>query len=57
VADLPEYRAWDPAKAAKQQFPITTYQPVYFVADSLNDIKETMKHFCEHELARKFRAR
>jgi phenylalanine-4-hydroxylase len=29
----PEYRKWEPAKACRQEFPITTYQPVYFVAE------------------------
>lgn len=34
-ADVPEYRPWDPFSACKQKYPITTYQPVYYVADSL----------------------
>ncbi len=31
----PEYRPWEPDRAACQQFPITSYQPVYFVAEVL----------------------
>lgn len=33
--DKPEYRPWDPYMACRQDYPITTYQPVYFVAESL----------------------
>lgn len=32
---FPEYRPWDPKEAARTAYPITCYQPVYFVADSL----------------------
>lgn len=31
----PEYRPWDPFAACKQPYPITTYQPVYYAAESL----------------------
>jgi phenylalanine-4-hydroxylase len=31
----PEYRPWDPFAACKQKYPITTYQPVYYVAESM----------------------
>lgn len=43
----PEYRPWDPAKAAVQPYPITKYQPVYYVAESLADAKVKMREFCE----------
>ena len=33
--DYPEYRTWEPAKAVLQGYPITKYQPVLFVANSL----------------------
>lgn len=33
--ERPEIRPWEPSKACYQKYPITTYQPVYFVADSL----------------------
>ena len=38
---------WDPAVAATQEFPITTYQPVYFLAGSLSDAKQRMREYCE----------
>ncbi|KAG1712103.1 hypothetical protein DVH05_009342 [Phytophthora capsici] len=55
-SDMPEYRPWDPFSACKQKYPITTYQPVYYVADSLFDAKEKMRGFCE-DLKKPFQAR
>lgn len=43
----PEIKDWDPAVAATQEFPITTYQPVYFLAGSLGDAKQRMREYCE----------
>ena len=48
--------AWDPAVAALQAYPVTQYQPVYFVAESLQDAKIRMRGFCE-SLPRPFYAR
>ena len=39
------------------QYPITRYQPVLFVADSLENAKERMLAFCDTGLARPFRVR
>ena len=39
--------AWDPSRATLQEFPITTYQPLYFLADSLSDAKNKMRKHCE----------
>uniref|UniRef100_A0AAV1UY34 phenylalanine 4-monooxygenase n=1 Tax=Peronospora matthiolae TaxID=2874970 RepID=A0AAV1UY34_9STRA len=55
-SDGPEHRPWDPFLACKQKYPITTYQPVYYVADSLFDAKEKMRTFCE-DLKKPFQAR
>jgi phenylalanine-4-hydroxylase len=49
----PEIKPWDPAVAAAQDFPITTYQPVYFLAESLQDAKVKMRKYCE-DLPRPF---
>lgn len=46
--ERPEIKPWDPAVAAMQDFPITTYQPVYFLADSLQDAKLKMRKYCEN---------
>lgn len=37
-----EVRTFDPAKTALQKYPITEYQPVYYVAESFEDAKEKM---------------
>merc|ERR1712217_986783 len=37
----------DPAKAASTEYPITTYQPKYFCAQSLHDAKERISIFCD----------
>jgi phenylalanine-4-hydroxylase len=49
LADLerPEIRSLDPTIAGKQAFPITTYQPLYFCADSLQDAKTKISRFCD----------
>ena len=47
---------WDPAVAALRAYPVTEYQPVYFVAESLQDAKIRMRGFCE-ALPRPFYAR
>mmetsp|Transcript_34129 Transcript_34129/g.50977 ORF Transcript_34129/g.50977 Transcript_34129/m.50977 type:complete len:264 (-) Transcript_34129:335-1126(-) len=53
VTGPPEIKPWDPAVAAVQEFPITTYQPVYFLAESLQDAKQKMRQYCE-DLPRPF---
>ncbi|MEX0943628.1 MAG: ACT domain-containing protein [Pseudomonadales bacterium] len=52
----PEYRHWQPELAAKTDFPITEYQPLYFVAASLHDAKSKMQEYCRN-LPRPFYAR
>lgn len=43
----PEIRPWDPYNAAEQDFPITTFQPVYYLAESFKDAKEKMADFAD----------
>ncbi|CAE7902301.1 pah, partial [Symbiodinium sp. KB8] len=43
----PTVLSLDPVQAAKQEYPITTYQPVLFCADSLQDAKTKISHFCD----------
>lgn len=43
----PQIEPWDPMRAAMQEFPITTYQPLYFLSDSLADAKCKMRKHCE----------
>jgi len=53
----PEIRAWDPFAAAELAYPITDYQPVYFAADSLEHLVQSMRSFCEEGVQRPFRCR
>jgi phenylalanine-4-hydroxylase len=53
-ANFPEYRPWEPEKAGHTPYPITDYQPVYFVAESLADAKERMRAYCETAVRRPF---
>jgi phenylalanine-4-hydroxylase len=41
----PEYRPFDPPVTASQKYPITCYQPIYFVADSFSRSCEQMLQF------------
>lgn len=56
--DLPDeaFKPWDPEAAARQDYPITEFQPCYRVADSLQDARARMRDFCE-SLSRPFHAR
>lgn len=42
LSGKPELRAFDPASTAVQKYPITEYQPIYFVAEDFEDAKEKM---------------
>ncbi|KAL7751772.1 hypothetical protein RI367_002772 [Sorochytrium milnesiophthora] len=45
VSDKPEMRPFDPAKMAVQKYPITEFQPLYFVAESFKDMKQKVKEY------------
>ena len=53
----PALRDWEPDVACVTSFPITEYQPTYFVARSLADAKERMREYCETRVRRPFHAR
>lgn len=42
-----EFREWDPVDAAQLPFDDTTYQPIYYVANSFVDLRKKMYHFLE----------
>lgn len=42
LTDKPELREFDPVKTGEQKYPITEYQPVYFVSNSFESAKEKM---------------
>jgi phenylalanine-4-hydroxylase len=42
LTDVPELREFEPEETGIQKYPITEYQPVYFVANSFESAKEKM---------------
>lgn len=44
LSGKPELRAFEPAKTALQKYPITEYQPIYYIAESFEDAKEKMMY-------------
>ncbi|PSN42902.1 Protein henna [Blattella germanica] len=56
LSDKPELRPFEPSKTAEQQYPITEYQPIYFVAESFEDAKEKMIKYA-HTIPRHFGVR
>ncbi len=53
----PDYLPWQPNVASVTEFPITDYQPVYFVSESLIDAKNRMRRFCEEDMKKPFYSR
>ncbi|XP_049892818.1 phenylalanine-4-hydroxylase [Epinephelus moara] len=45
LTDKPQILPFDPSKTSLQKYPITEYQPVYFVAESFEDAKEKVRKF------------
>ncbi len=54
--DAPTYLPWNPEVASRTDYPITTYQPTYFVAESLADAKNKLIEFTE-QMPKPFYAR
>jgi len=42
MSDTPEFRPFDPSKTGVTKYPITTYQPIYYVADSFVRAQQQM---------------
>jgi len=45
LTDKPDHREFDPAVTGLQKYPITEYQPVYFVTSSFEDAQRKMSDF------------
>ncbi|XP_003746671.1 phenylalanine-4-hydroxylase [Galendromus occidentalis] len=45
LSDKPEVRTFDPAATGNQKYPITQYQPVYFVAESFQQAQQKMREY------------
>ena len=46
-ADAPARVPWNPVVASTAAYPITTYQPTYYVAEGLSDAKHKLREFTE----------
>lgn len=47
LSDKPEIREFEPEKTGIQPYPITQYQPIYYVTESFEDTKIKLQKFCE----------
>ncbi|KAJ7330171.1 hypothetical protein OS493_022690 [Desmophyllum pertusum] len=56
LTDEPDKRPFEPEKIVVQSYPITKYQPVYFVADSFQSAKEKVRE-CAAKIPRPFSVR
>lgn len=45
LTNEPEHRNFEPEKTCLQEYPITSFQPVYYIADSFKDAKDKMSAF------------
>ena len=57
LSDKPIKIPFDPEKAVHQDYPITNYQPVYFVADSFRSAQEKVREWSAANLSRPFTVR
>ncbi|XP_074640101.1 protein henna-like isoform X2 [Tubulanus polymorphus] len=45
LSDKPEVRPFEPPQTGLQKYPITSFQPIYYVAESFEDAKEKLSNF------------
>lgn len=57
LSEKPQKIPFDPEKAATQSYPITTFQPLYFVADSFRSSQEKVRDWAARNLTRPFTVR
>ncbi len=43
LSDIPERRQFNPEEAENEGFPITEFQPLYYIAESFDDAKEKLR--------------
>merc|ERR1712038_1748146 len=56
LSDKPKIREFEPAVTGEQEYPITEYQPIYFVTESFEDAQRKMREFA-NTIPRSFVAR
>uniref|UniRef100_A0A6Q2XAB3 phenylalanine 4-monooxygenase n=1 Tax=Esox lucius TaxID=8010 RepID=A0A6Q2XAB3_ESOLU len=47
LTDKPKIQPFDPLKTSLQKYPVTEFQPIYFVAESFDDAKERVRKFAD----------
>ena len=57
MSDAPQTVPFDPEKAAGTKYPITQYQPLYFVADSFKSATAKVREFAATKMTRSFSVR
>ncbi|KAJ3147529.1 hypothetical protein HDU89_005352 [Geranomyces variabilis] len=57
LSDKPQKVPFDPKLAATQKYPITEYQPLYFVANSFKEMKEQVRDYAATHIHRPFAVR
>jgi len=57
LSDKPQLKEFEPAVTGEQKYPITEYQPVYFIAESFEDAKERMIKYANNIIPRPFGVR
>uniref|UniRef100_A0A8C6UW86 Phenylalanine-4-hydroxylase n=1 Tax=Neogobius melanostomus TaxID=47308 RepID=A0A8C6UW86_9GOBI len=45
LSDKPQLMPFEPEKTCLQKYPITEYQPIYFIAETFEDAKEKVRRF------------
>jgi phenylalanine-4-hydroxylase len=56
LTDKPQKKPFNPYEAAITKYPITEYQPLYFVTESFEDAKKKMREYAE-QMSRPFAVR
>eukprot|EP00126_Sphaerothecum_destruens_P007989 Sdes_comp20047_c0_seq1m12903 len=53
LSDAPQFKDFEPEECYKQKYPITQYQPVYFVADSFESAQRKVREYAS-KIPRKY---
>ncbi|KAI7697324.1 hypothetical protein SSS_03285 [Sarcoptes scabiei] len=54
LSDKPEIRSFDPNQTCLQEYPITEFQPVYYLAESFSDAQKKLREFAFNSIPRPF---
>lgn len=45
MSDVPERKQFDPEEVANKGFPVTEYQPLYYITESFDDAKDKLRYY------------